>query len=120
VFASSCTGFVAFRWASMAGLCHKARHKIALEMALTGQKPVHLEICFGDTYAFRRQIVAAQMSCIFCRSNANLTDEHVFPAFMGGELIVKDGSCETCNRDFGVAEATLKQAITPLLNLLQI
>lgn len=64
-----------------------------------------VEICFGDTYAFRRQIVAAQMSCIFCRSNANLTDEHVFPAFMGGELIVKDGSCETCNRDFGVAEA---------------
>lgn len=44
----------------------------------------------------------------------------MFPAFMGGELIVKDGSCETCNRDFGVAEATLKQAITPLLNLLQI
>jgi hypothetical protein len=60
------------------------------------------------------------MSCIFCRSNAHLTDEHVFPAFMGGELIVKNGSCETCNRDFGVAEATLKQAITPLLNLLQI
>jgi HNH endonuclease len=60
------------------------------------------------------------MPCIFCRSEDNLTDEHVFPAFMGGELEVRNGSCKHCNGDFGVAEGILKEATTPLLNLLQI
>jgi hypothetical protein len=39
---------------------------------------------------------------------------------MGGELEVRNGSCTRCNGDFGVAEAALKEATTPLLNLLQI
>jgi len=60
------------------------------------------------------------MGCLFCRSEEQLTNEHVFPAFMGGELEVRNGSCERCNRDFGVAEAAIKEAATPLLNLLQI
>src|ERR1700686_2145021 len=60
------------------------------------------------------------MCCIFCRSEENLTNEHVFPAFMGGELEVRNGSCERCNRDFGIAEAALKKATIPLLNLLKI
>ena len=33
---------------------------------------------------------------------------------------IRNGSCEDCNRDFGVAEAAIKEATTPLLNLLQI
>ena len=60
------------------------------------------------------------MGCLFCRSEEKLTDEHVFPAFMGGALEVRNGSCELCNRDFGVSEAAMKEATTPLLNLLQI
>lgn len=60
------------------------------------------------------------MPCIFCRGEENLTDEHVFPAFMGGKLVVPSGSCECCNSDFGGAEATIKTATAPLLNLLQI
>jgi hypothetical protein len=60
------------------------------------------------------------MPCIFCAANENLTDEHVFPAFMGGELEVPNGSCRRCNQEFGAAEAELKGPITPLLNLLQI
>jgi hypothetical protein len=60
------------------------------------------------------------MACIFCRSEEKLTDEHVFPAFMGGDLEVRNGSCERCNGDFGVSEAAMKEATTPLLNLLQI
>ncbi len=60
------------------------------------------------------------MGCIFCGTEENLTDEHVFPAFMGGELEVPGGSCARCNGNFGVAEAALKEATTPLLNLLQI
>jgi hypothetical protein len=58
--------------------------------------------------------------CIFCRGEDTLTDEHVFPAFMGGRLEVQNGSCRRCNGEFGEAEAALKQATTPLLNLLQI
>lgn len=57
---------------------------------------------------------------MFCRSQENLTDEHVFPAFMGGKLEVRNGSCKRCNGEFGVAEAKLKEATKPLLNLLKI
>jgi hypothetical protein len=57
---------------------------------------------------------------MFCRSTKNLTSEHVFPAFMGGELEVRNGSCTRCNGRFGKAEARLKIATTPLLNLLRI
>ncbi len=60
------------------------------------------------------------MPCIFCRAEVNLTNEHVFPAFMGGDLEVPNGSCERCNREFGVDEAAVKNATVPLLNLLQI
>jgi hypothetical protein len=28
------------------------------------------------------------MACMFCKSEEDLTREHVFPAFMGGELTV--------------------------------
>ncbi len=37
------------------------------------------------------------MPCIFCRATENLTDEHVFPAFSGANLVVPSGSCKTCN-----------------------
>jgi hypothetical protein len=60
------------------------------------------------------------MPCIFCRSEENLTDEHVFPAFMGGELEVRKGSCSRCNSEFAVAEGKLKDATEPLLHLLGI
>lgn len=60
------------------------------------------------------------MSCIFCRSEERLTREHVFPAFMGGDLTVRDASCENCNGLVGVAEATIRDATVPLLNLLRI
>lgn len=39
---------------------------------------------------------------------------------MGGELKVRDGSCGACNGIFGAAEATIKDATVPLLNLLRI
>jgi HNH endonuclease len=60
------------------------------------------------------------MCCLFCRSEEKLTDEHVFPAFMGGELEVRNASCKRCNGEFGVAEAALKKSMTHLLNLLKI
>jgi hypothetical protein len=39
---------------------------------------------------------------------------------MGGKLEVRNGSCKRCNGDFGLAEAELKEAIKPLLNLLKV
>jgi len=39
---------------------------------------------------------------------------------MGGDLVVLNGSCRTCNGEFGVWEATIKDNTRFLLNLLQI
>jgi len=39
---------------------------------------------------------------------------------MGGRLKVRRASCDRCNRIFGVAEAAIKAATTPVLNLLRI
>src|ERR1700730_65057 len=60
------------------------------------------------------------MACIFCGSTKNLTDEHVFPPFLGGKLKVIDGSCTGCNGSYSSAEGALKAATIPLLNLLQV
>jgi hypothetical protein len=35
--------------------------------------------------------------CIVCRTTENLTDEHIFPAFNGANLVVANGSCKLCN-----------------------
>jgi hypothetical protein len=37
------------------------------------------------------------MPCIFCRAIENLTEEHVFSAFSGANLVVQQGSCKSCN-----------------------
>lgn len=48
------------------------------------------------------------MPCIFCGMSDNkLTVEHVFPAFLGGDLVVRDGSCRTCNGRIGTFEQVL-------------
>lgn len=60
------------------------------------------------------------MPCMFCGTNENLTREHVFPAFMGGELTVPSGSCERCNGEFGQWESKLRDSTRFLLHLLQI
>jgi hypothetical protein len=60
------------------------------------------------------------MACMFCGSEDELTREHVFPAFMGGELTVPDGSCKSCNGEFGKWESTIRENTKFLLNLLQI
>lgn len=36
--------------------------------------------------------------CLFCRGEfENLTDEHVFPAAIGGKLVVRNATCAECN-----------------------
>ncbi|HYH01263.1 MAG TPA: HNH endonuclease [Terriglobales bacterium] len=36
-------------------------------------------------------------TCIFCAADRRLTDEHVIPASLGGDLVIAGGSCATCN-----------------------
>lgn len=48
------------------------------------------------------------------------TDEHVFPAALGGNLVVKDGSCDTCNHGNSKFEQALAGELAPIRMLLQI
>jgi hypothetical protein len=61
--------------------------------------------------------------CIFClkeKPDAELTEEHIFPAALGGTLVIENGSCTTCNNGCSKFEQALATELTPLRNLLQI
>jgi len=62
--------------------------------------------------------------CLFClrkgEEDVRWTDEHVFPAALGGNLIVKDGSCDMCNHGNSKFEQALASELTPIRMLLQI
>jgi hypothetical protein len=59
--------------------------------------------------------------CLFCRvEKSTITEEHIFPAALGGTLVVKDCVCDTCNHGFSKFEQPLAVELTPLRNLLQI
>jgi len=56
--------------------------------------------------------------CIFCGIEDDLTDEHVFPAFMGGTLSVRNGSCAPHNSLCSRFEDKVASATQVLRNLL--
>lgn len=63
--------------------------------------------------------------CLFCLRDEEgdairFTDEHVFPASLGGGLAVKDGSCEACNHGNSKFEQALASELKPIRMLLQI
>jgi len=59
--------------------------------------------------------------CIFClQDREDITDEHVFPAALGGTLVVQDCVCAECNHGFSKFEQPLAQELTPLRLLLKI
>lgn len=63
--------------------------------------------------------------CLFClregkAETADLTDEHVFPAALGGNLVVRDGSCVGCNHGNSKFEQALAMELRPIRTLLQI
>jgi hypothetical protein len=63
--------------------------------------------------------------CLFCLregegDTVRFTDEHVFPAALGGNVIVKDGSCDGCNHGNSKFEQALAVELTPIRMLLQI
>jgi hypothetical protein len=63
--------------------------------------------------------------CLFCLRGGvgdavRFTDEHVFAAALGGNLIVNDGSCDVCNHGNSKFEQALAGELTPIRMLLQI
>lgn len=59
--------------------------------------------------------------CIFClKEHQELTDEHVFPAALGGVLVLKDNVCAPCNNGFSKFEQPLATELAPLRLLLKI
>lgn len=63
--------------------------------------------------------------CLFClreeqTDTVDFTDEHVFPAAIGGNIVVMDGSCDGCNHGKSKFEQALAGELTPIRMLLQI
>jgi hypothetical protein len=69
----------------------------------------------------RPKIIDAMSTCLFClRECQEATDEHVFPAALGGVLTVNGGSCTECNNGFSRLEQALAGELAPVRLLLQI
>jgi len=59
--------------------------------------------------------------CIFClQEKESLTEEHVFPAALGGVLVLKDSVCPECNNGFSKFEQPLVVELSPIRVLLKI
>src|SRR6266576_1439965 len=59
--------------------------------------------------------------CIFClKEFEQLTNEHVFPAALGGVLVLKDSVCVVCNNGFSKFEQPLAEELAPIRLILQI
>jgi HNH endonuclease len=59
--------------------------------------------------------------CIVCGRIEKLTDEHIFPAALGGEDVVRDATCQPCNALFSHDfEAAFVNALKPLCYILRI
>ena len=59
--------------------------------------------------------------CLFCpREQDHLTDEHVFPAALGGTLILKNAVRDVCNHGFSEFEQRISFELAPIRFLLQI
>ncbi len=59
--------------------------------------------------------------CLFCEKDfTKLSNEHVFPAALGGNLELRDGVCEKCNNDFSKFESPVAKELVPIRLLLKI
>src|SRR5262249_10158905 len=59
--------------------------------------------------------------CLFCRKECEKpSDEHVFPAALGGNLVVRAGACTECNNSFSKAEQLLASELAPIRLIFQI
>src|SRR5258706_13933130 len=59
--------------------------------------------------------------CLFCPTEQErLSEEHVFPAALGGTLELENAVCTVCNNDFSKFEQPLARELRPIRFLLQI
>lgn len=59
--------------------------------------------------------------CLLCGTAENLTDEHIFPAALGGEDVVPSGTCSRCNGDSSQGyEAQFNNALKTVCHVLGI
>lgn len=59
--------------------------------------------------------------CIFClQEKESLTEEHVFPAALGGVLVLKDSVCAECNNGFSKFEQPFVAELSPIRLFLKI
>lgn len=59
--------------------------------------------------------------CLFCLLEfAELSNEHVFPAALGGNLVVEKSVCTECNNGFSKFEQPLAKELAPIRLLLKI
>jgi len=59
--------------------------------------------------------------CLFCEKEyEKLSNEHVFPAALGGNLELRDGVCTSCNNEFSKFEAALAKELVPIRLLLNV
>lgn len=59
--------------------------------------------------------------CLFCACDfEKVTDEHVFPASLGGRLVVENSVCAECNNGFSKFEQPLSMELAPIRLLLRI
>jgi len=59
--------------------------------------------------------------CLFClREKEGLTDEHIFPAALGGVLALEGSTCTECNHGFSKFEQPLVAELASIRLLLQI
>lgn len=55
----------------------------------------------------RERLSTSDQRCVFCLQEMGTTDEHIIPRSIGGELIIKDGTCLSCLRAIQAWEAKL-------------
>ena len=61
------------------------------------------------------------MPCLFCNSDTELTEEHTFPAAIGGGEVLPKGTCKACNGRFSQEfEEEFVRGLTPVRYLLQV
>lgn len=61
------------------------------------------------------------LPCIYCNARAGLTDEHVFPAAIGGRAVVRNAVCSAHNNTFSRSfEQEVARQLVELRNLLDI
>jgi hypothetical protein len=74
-----------------------------------------------DNGTFRGEYETDMPKCLFCPTEQeHLSQEHVFPAALGGTLELPNAVCTPCNNDFSTFEQVVARELAPIRFVLQI